>query len=25
VEILAEILHPDIFDYGYKNTGWQVL
>jgi iron complex transport system substrate-binding protein len=25
VEILAEILHPDIFDYGYKNNGWQVL
>jgi iron complex transport system substrate-binding protein len=25
VEILAEILHPDIFDYGYKGTGWQVL
>lgn len=24
-EFLAEILHPDIFDYGYKNTGWQVL
>ncbi|BAZ86827.1 cobalamin-binding protein [Dolichospermum compactum] len=25
VEILAEILHPDIFDYGYKDTGWKVL
>ena len=25
LEILAEILHPDIFDYGYKGTGWQPL
>lgn len=25
LEILAEILHPDIFDYGYKGTGWQLL
>ncbi len=25
LEILAEILHPDIFDYGYKGTGWKVL
>jgi iron complex transport system substrate-binding protein len=25
VEILAEILHPDIFDYGYEGTGWQLL
>ncbi len=25
VEILAEILHPDIFDYGYQGTGWQTL
>jgi iron complex transport system substrate-binding protein len=25
VEILAEMLHPDIFDYGYKGMGWQVL
>ncbi|MTJ48550.1 cobalamin-binding protein [Dolichospermum sp. UHCC 0259] len=25
VEILAEILHPDIFDYGYKGTAWQIL
>ncbi|WP_413174013.1 cobalamin-binding protein [Anabaena azotica] len=25
VEILAEILHPDIFEYGYKGTGWQSL
>ncbi|WP_071189113.1 cobalamin-binding protein [Trichormus sp. NMC-1] len=25
VEILAEILHPDIFQYGYKDTGWQTL
>ncbi len=25
VEILAEILHPDIFEYGYKGTAWQNL
>jgi iron complex transport system substrate-binding protein len=25
VEILAEILHPDIFDYGYKGSAWQIL
>jgi iron complex transport system substrate-binding protein len=25
VEILAEILHPDIFSYGYKGTAWQPL
>jgi iron complex transport system substrate-binding protein len=25
VEILAEILHPDIFDYGYQGTGWETL
>jgi iron complex transport system substrate-binding protein len=25
LEILAEILHPDIFDYGYQGTGWQLL
>lgn len=25
VEILAEILHPEIFDYGYQGTGWQTL
>jgi iron complex transport system substrate-binding protein len=25
LEILAEILHPDIFDYGYQGTGWKVL
>ncbi len=25
LEILAEILHPDIFDYGYKGTGWKLL
>lgn len=25
VEILAEILHPEIFEYGYKDTGWQNL
>jgi iron complex transport system substrate-binding protein len=22
-EILAEILHPEIFQYGYKGTGWE--
>jgi iron complex transport system substrate-binding protein len=25
LEILAEILHPDIFSYGYKGTAWQPL
>lgn len=25
VEILAEILHPEIFDYGYKTQGWDVM
>ncbi|TVP58112.1 MAG: cobalamin-binding protein [Nodularia sp. (in: Bacteria)] len=25
LEILAEILHPEIFDYGYKGTGWDTL
>ncbi|HLO89416.1 MAG TPA: cobalamin-binding protein [Nostocaceae cyanobacterium] len=25
LEILAEILHPEIFNYGYKGTGWQPL
>lgn len=25
VEILAEILHPEIFEYGYQGTGWQSL
>ncbi len=25
LEILAEILHPDIFDYGYKGTAWRLL
>lgn len=25
LEILAEILHPEIFDYGYKGTAWEVL
>ncbi|WP_016950525.1 cobalamin-binding protein [Anabaena sp. PCC 7108] len=25
VEILAEILHPDIFQYGYRGTGWEPL
>ncbi len=25
LEILAEILHPEIFDYGYKGTGWELL
>ena len=24
-EILAEILHPEIFSYGYKGTGWESL
>lgn len=24
-EILAEILHPEIFQYGYKGTGWEQL
>lgn len=24
-EILAEILHPEIFEYGYKGTGWELL
>jgi iron complex transport system substrate-binding protein len=25
LEILAEILHPEIFEYGYKQKGWEVL
>ena len=25
LEILAEILHPEIFDYGYKVTAWDVI
>ncbi len=25
VEILAEILHPEIFEYGYKTQGWEVM
>jgi iron complex transport system substrate-binding protein len=25
LEILAEILHPEIFSYGYKGTGWELL
>ncbi|BAY07858.1 cobalamin-binding protein [Calothrix sp. NIES-2098] len=25
LEILAEMLHPEIFDYGYKGTAWQAL
>ncbi|MFH7028736.1 MAG: cobalamin-binding protein [Heteroscytonema crispum UTEX LB 1556] len=25
VEILAEILHPEIFQYGYKGTAWELL
>ncbi|MGM3305551.1 cobalamin-binding protein [Anabaena sp. WFMT] len=25
VEILAEILHPEIFEYGYKGIGWEPL
>ena len=24
-EILAEILHPEIFQYGYKGSGWEAL
>lgn len=24
-EIVAEILHPEIFEYGYKGTGWEPL
>ncbi|MHC5597988.1 MAG: cobalamin-binding protein [Nostoc sp.] len=24
LEILAEILHPEIFQYGYKGTGWEI-
>lgn len=24
-EILAEIMHPEIFQYGYKGTGWETL
>ena len=24
-EILAELLHPEIFEYGYKGTGWEPL
>ena len=24
-EILAEILHPEIFQYGYEGTGWETL
>jgi iron complex transport system substrate-binding protein len=23
LEILAEILHPEIFDFGYRGTGWE--
>ena len=23
LEILAEILHPELFDFGYRGTGWQ--
>lgn len=23
LEILGEILHPDIFDFGYRGTGWE--
>jgi iron complex transport system substrate-binding protein len=23
LEILAEILHPEIFDFGYRGKGWQ--
>lgn len=25
LEILAEILHPEIFEYGYKGVAWEVL
>lgn len=25
LEIMAEILHPEIFQYGYKGTGWESL
>jgi iron complex transport system substrate-binding protein len=25
LEILAEVLHPEIFQYGYKGTGWELL
>ncbi|WOD38659.1 cobalamin-binding protein [Nodosilinea sp. E11] len=25
LEILAEIFHPDVFDYGYRGQGWQPL
>ncbi|HYW22407.1 MAG TPA: cobalamin-binding protein [Nodularia sp. (in: cyanobacteria)] len=25
LEILAEVLHPEIFDYGYKGTGWDTI
>ncbi len=25
VQILAEIIHPEIFDYGYRGTGWEML
>ena len=24
-EIIAEILHPTLFDFGYRNSGWQLL
>ncbi len=23
LEILAEIIHPDLFDFGYRGTGWE--
>lgn len=25
LEILAEILHPEIFEYGYQGSGWKYL
>ncbi|MEA5514364.1 cobalamin-binding protein [Nodularia sp. UHCC 0506] len=25
LEILAEVLHPEIFDYGYKGTAWDTI
>jgi iron complex transport system substrate-binding protein len=25
LEILAEILHPDVFRFGHEGTGWELL
>jgi iron complex transport system substrate-binding protein len=25
LEILAEMLHPDVFDFGHEGEGWQKL